>query len=133
VLSDALIAGVLLLCLSAFFVVNAHNVIKGFRGRRGAKVYAELERPSGVPMTLAILGTLAFFCESALFIYMGFSDTSPYTIARSLQLTFPYDACAQSVGVSALCAGCLIFIWSVVARGRYSVSWGMPEDHRLVA
>ena len=132
-LSDALIAGALLLCLSAFFVVNAHNVMKGSRERRGAKVYAELERPSGVSIALAVLGTLSFFCESVFFVYMGFSDSSPYMFARSLQLTFPYDAYVQSVGVLALGAGCLIFMWSVVARGRYSVSWGMPEDHRLVA
>jgi len=132
VLSDAPITGVLLLCLSAFFAVNAHNVMKGFRERRGAKVYAELERLSGVSMTLAVLGTLAFFCESVFFIYLGFSDSSPYIFARSLQLIFPYDVYVQSVGVFALGAGCLIFMWSVVARGRYSVSWGMPEDHRLV-
>lgn len=131
-LSDSLIAGALLLYLSAFFVINAHNVVKGSRERRGAKVYAELEKPSGVPIALAVLGTLAFFCESVLLIYLGFSDFSPYTIARSLQLTFPYDAPVQSVGVLVLGAGFLIFIWSVVARGRYSVSWGMPEDHRLV-
>ncbi len=131
-LSDSLIAGALFLYLSAFFVINAHNVVKGSRERRGAKVYAELEKPSGVPIALAVLGTLAFFCESVLLIYLGFSDFSPYTIARSLQLTFPYDAPAQSVGVLVLGAGFLIFIWSVVARGRYSVSWGMPEDHRLV-
>lgn len=131
-LSDALIAGALLLSLSAFFVVNAHNVVKGSRERRGAKIYAELERPSGVSMALAVLGTRAFFFESVLFIYLVFSDSSPYTIARSLQLMFPYDACVQSVGVLALSAGCLTFIWSVVARGRYSVSWGMPEDQRLV-
>ena len=131
-LSDALIAGALLLCLSAFFVINAHNMVRGSRERRGAKAHAELERPGGVPMTLTTIGTLAFFCESVMFIYLGFSDSSPYTLVKTLQLTFLHDACVQSVGVIALVAGCLIFIWSVIARGRYSVSWGMPEDHRLV-
>jgi protein-S-isoprenylcysteine O-methyltransferase Ste14 len=28
--------------------------------------------------------------------------------------------------------GFLLFIWSVVARGRYSLSWAMPRDHALV-
>lgn len=104
-LSEALLAGALLVCLSEFFAVNAHNVMKGLGERRGAKVHAELERPSGVFTTLADLGTLAFFCESVLFIYLGLSDSSPHLLARSLQLTFPYDAYAQSLGVLALGAG----------------------------
>lgn len=131
-LSDALIAVALLLFLSAFFLVNAHNVMKGFMERSGDRIYAELERPGGPYMALAALGTLAFFFESLLFICLGFSDSSPYQLAGSLQLTFSHDAFVQSVGILAIGAGCLIFIWSVVARGRYSVSWGMPEDQRLV-
>ncbi len=29
-------------------------------------------------------------------------------------------------------AGYMIFLWSVLERGRYSVAWEMAEDHRLV-
>lgn len=28
--------------------------------------------------------------------------------------------------------GYAIFIWSVIARGRYATSWQMPTDHKLV-
>jgi methanethiol S-methyltransferase len=29
-------------------------------------------------------------------------------------------------------AGSVLFMWSVLARGRYSVSWSMPIDQKLV-
>ena len=29
-------------------------------------------------------------------------------------------------------SGVLVFTWSVLSRGRYAVSWAMPEDHVLV-
>jgi len=40
--------------------------------------------------------------------------------------------CAQIVGLVLTGAGYFLFIWSVIARARYAVSWAMTENHRLV-
>lgn len=71
-LPGSIIAGVLLLSLALFFAVNLQNVIKGSRERSGEEIYAEVERPSGVFISLAALGTFAFFAEALLIIYLGF-------------------------------------------------------------
>jgi protein-S-isoprenylcysteine O-methyltransferase Ste14 len=35
-------------------------------------------------------------------------------------------------GLLVMVLGYAIFIWSVLARGRYATSWQMPTDHKLV-
>jgi protein-S-isoprenylcysteine O-methyltransferase Ste14 len=36
------------------------------------------------------------------------------------------------VGLLVMVVGYVIFIWSVLVRGRYAVSWQMPANHKLV-
>jgi protein-S-isoprenylcysteine O-methyltransferase Ste14 len=38
----------------------------------------------------------------------------------------------QLVGMFLTALGYLVFVWSVIARGRYSVAWAMPEHQKLV-
>jgi protein-S-isoprenylcysteine O-methyltransferase Ste14 len=63
-------------------------------------------------------------------VLLGFM--SPDLLRMSLQLRFPLDSSVQVLGLALMGGGFFLFIWSVLARGRYSVSWDMPEDHKLV-
>ena len=129
---EALFAGVLLLYILAFFSINARNVIRGLRARKGMRAYAELERPKGLFMNLAALGTLVFFAEALLFVCLGLTGLGLHLRIRPLQLSFTHDLYVRAAGLVFMGAGFTVFIWSVVARGRYSVSWEMPEGQRLV-
>ncbi len=129
-LSYSLISSIVLFYLSIFLVVNLHNIIGVQRPKRGAKGAKDVARPGDLFLTLAALGTIAFFFEVSVFMFLGF--LCPDVLRMSPQLMFPLDSCVQVIGLALMGGGFLLFIWSVLARGRYSVSWHMPEDHRLV-
>jgi protein-S-isoprenylcysteine O-methyltransferase Ste14 len=132
VLPEATVGGVLLVYLLTFFALNAHNVIMGRRERRNTRAYAELRRPKGFLTTIAVLGTLSFFGESLLYVFLGLSGLGSRLRVALFQLAIPFDSYLQALGLLVMGAGFLLFLWSVSARGRYSVSWEMPDDHRLV-
>jgi protein-S-isoprenylcysteine O-methyltransferase Ste14 len=129
---EALFAGVLLLYILAFFSINARNVIRGLRARKGMRAYAELERPKGLFMNLAALGTLVFFAEALLFVCLGLTGLGLHLRIRPLQLSFTHDLYVRAAGLVFMGVGFTVFVWSVVARGCYSVSWEMPDGQRLV-
>ena len=91
-----------------------------------------MERPEGLFMNLAALGTLVFFAEALLFVCLGLTGLGFYLHIKPLQLSFAHDLYVRAAGVVVMGAGFIVFVWSVVARGRYSVSWEMPEGQRLV-
>jgi protein-S-isoprenylcysteine O-methyltransferase Ste14 len=129
---DALIAVVTLFYLIIFFSINAYYSIRGLRARISIRAYAELERPKNISVNLAALGTLVFFAEAILFVFLGLSGIYSQILVRPLQLSFAYDFHVRTIGLVIMGVGFKLFLWSVVARGRYSVSWEMPEDQRLV-
>ncbi len=45
---------------------------------------------------------------------------------------FPFIFSIQIVGLVLTSVGYFVFVWSVAVRGRYAVSWAMPENQRLV-
>ncbi|MCJ7573207.1 isoprenylcysteine carboxylmethyltransferase family protein [Candidatus Bathyarchaeota archaeon] len=113
-----------------FFGVNLHNVLKWRRVRKEKRAYAEVESPGGLFTTLAIVGTLSFFFEAVVYIVLtllGFGGAF-----KQIQLAFGYSWLLKSVGLILIGSGVLLFVWSVVVRGRYSVSWAMTENHVLV-
>ena len=95
------------------------------------KSYAEVKRPGGSSLILAAMGTLVFFAEAIVLMLIGF-DVEAFRFLSSLNLNIQYDASLQLVGIVLMGAGVFIFVWSVISRGRYAVSWEMPEDHILV-
>ncbi len=99
--------------------------------RRGKEAHAEVERPSGVFISLAALGTFAFFAEALLMIYLG-SVGQIYQFMPALQIEPPFGSTLQTLGLAIVSSGVVVFVWSVVARGRYSVAWEMPDDQQLV-
>jgi len=129
---ETLTASFIVLCLATFFAINFYNLLRFHRGRNDVKVYAEIRRPKSFSLQLAAFGTMLFFLESIMFSFLAFAGfTSPLHIFP-LQLQFQHDSYVQIAGIVLTGAGYFLFIWSVVARGRYAVSWAMSEDHKLV-
>ena len=81
---------------------------------------------------LAAVGTMFFWLESFLYPILVFSSLSFVFQSFPLQLGFPYDFWVQIFGIILTVLGYLLFSWSVIARKKYAVSWGMTEQHRLV-
>jgi len=131
-LPDLLTAVFLALCLLVFCSANVYNLRRYSASKRGVKYKAEVDRPKGLIFTLSALGTITFFLESFFYILLVFSGLQSTLHYFSLQLQFPFDSWVQLTGMLVTAFGYFLFIWSVLARGRYATSWEMPEDQRLV-
>lgn len=131
-LPEIMTASFLVVCLTTFFAVNLYNILKFHRGKRNVKVYAEIKLPRSFILVLAAFGTVLFFLESLLFSFLAFTGLTSAFDVFPLQLRFQHDSYAQIVGIVLSGAGYFLFIWSVVVRGRYAVSWAMAENHKLV-
>lgn len=131
-LPETLVAGFLAACLTIFYGVNVYNLKKFHKVKKGLKYQAEVKLPRGPLFVLAALGTFALFIESASYIILVFVGFHKVLIDSWLQLRFPFDSSVQAVGLFLTAFGYSLFIWSVLARGRYATSWEMPENHKLV-
>jgi protein-S-isoprenylcysteine O-methyltransferase Ste14 len=131
-LPDAAVAAFLASCLSAFFAVNLYNLAKSHKAERGPTREAEVKTPSGPIFAMAAFGTLLFFAESIIYAFLVLLGLQSYLTNSPLQLRFPSDTAVQAVGLFLTAAGYLLFAWSVIARGIYSTSWEMRENHKLV-
>jgi len=129
-LADFFIALVLLVCFVCFASVNLHNILVTRRRKDRAKSVAEVERPGGLIVGVAAFGTLVYFVESFLFQLLVFSGSGSVLLGLPLQL--PSNVYLRFAGVVLTLMGYFLFIWSVIVRGRFSVSWAMPEDQKLV-
>ena len=117
-------------CLTAFFTINLHNMLKTRKNADTA--YAEVERPGEFAVLLAAFGTVLFFAESFLYVILVFGGRLEVFNAYFLMLSFPCMSCVRGVGLAVMVFGYFLFLWSAVARGRYATSWEMPRNHRLV-
>jgi len=130
-LPDSLVAGFSVTLLTTFWLVNTYNLARKRKVSRQPLKRSTI-RASEIPyLDFAGLGTLVFWADSLLFPFIVFTGFIPMN-TFPLRLAFPYDSIVQVGGLVLLAAGYVLFIWSVIARGRYAVSWDMPEDHKLV-
>jgi protein-S-isoprenylcysteine O-methyltransferase Ste14 len=131
-LQGATVAGFLAVCLTGFFTVNMYNMVRkaSARGRGTAK--AEIELSYGLTFTLAALGTGAFFLLSILYIGLVIAGVEHFVAEGPLRLGFPFDSWAQLSGMIVSVIGYAVFLWSVLARGKYATSWEMPSEQKLV-
>ena len=130
-MTEAAVALVLLTSLGFFFSVNLINIVK-FRGQRGRmRVYAEVERPVGLIVGLAAAGTMIYFLEVLLYLSLVFTDLLSMTQALPF-LFFSLGIYVKIMGLVLTLIGTFVFIWSVIVRGRYAVSWEMSEEQKLV-
>jgi len=131
-LPEPFVAGLLAVCLIIFYGLNLYNFKRFRRLKKGLKYKAEVELPRGPVFVLAALGTFAFFMISAFYVILVLAGFHKVLIDSPLQLRFPFDSWVQVAGLSLTAFGYFLFIWSVLARGRYATSWEMPENHKLV-
>jgi protein-S-isoprenylcysteine O-methyltransferase Ste14 len=131
-LIETVVAVFLLFWLGCFFSVNLHNTVKRQKLRSGEKVYAEVERPSGSTIGLATVGTLVYFLEVLSYLCLVFTGLIFGLRDFPFLFQFPFMSSIQILGLVLTSVGYSVFIWSVAVRGRYAVSWQMPENQRLV-
>jgi len=131
-LTETVVAVFLLFWLGCFFSVNLYNVVKGQKVRKSEKVCAEVEHPVGFIMGLAAVGTLVYFLEVFSYLFLVFSDFIFVLRDFPFLFQFPFIFHIQILGLVLTSVGYFVFIWSVFVRGKYAVSWAMPENQRLV-
>lgn len=109
-----------------------YNLRRHDASKKGVKYETEVERPKGFIFALSALGTIIFFLESFFYVLLVFAGVHATLCSSFLQFQFPFDSWVQLVGMFMTGFGYFLFVWSVLARGRYATSWEMPEDQKLV-
>lgn len=131
-LIETVMAAFLLTCLACFFSFNLYNILIVHKRKGDEKAYAEVERPSSFAVNLAAVGTIAYFLEALLYLFLVFTSLLFVLYIFPLYIQLPFVFYMQIFGLVFTFAGYFLFIWSVAARGKYSVSWEMPEKQKLV-
>lgn len=119
-------------CLLAFIAVNLDNLLRYHTIRSATSGRPQIEKQIRIPLILAGVGTIAFFLESFLFVLLGFFEIEQLSFIFSLDFGTRRIGMLEPLGLPVMVLGYVIFIWSVVVRGRHATSWQMPADHRLV-
>ncbi|MFP3985536.1 MAG: methyltransferase family protein, partial [Candidatus Bathyarchaeia archaeon] len=120
------------ICLTVFVSVSLYNLKRSAASKDGVRFEAEVERPSGIFVVFAFFGTAAFFLETVLYILLTFVGFETLMSDSVLQICFPFDSWVQLAGSVLIAFAYALFVWSILARGRYATSWSMPEDQKLV-
>jgi len=131
-LTETIVAVFLLICIGCFFSVALYNIFRVHRLKSRVKAYAEVKRPSDFVVGFAALGTFAYFLEVLLYLFLVFTGLYSVLSTLSFHFNFPFILHLQLLGLVLTATGYFIFIWSVIVRGKYAVSWEMPENHMLV-
>jgi protein-S-isoprenylcysteine O-methyltransferase Ste14 len=118
-------------CLLLFVAINLDNLLRYYTRRSAISERPELEKRIVVPLSLAGIGTIAFFLESFLYVLLGFSIDLLRPFAF-LSFGMVQLGLLELFGLLVMVLGYALFIWSVVARGQYATSWQMPVNHKLV-
>lgn len=131
-LGETGVAAYLLIWLTLFFSVNLRSILRFHRRQSDAKTSGETARPFSLAVALAALGTFAYFAVVLLFSFTVLAGQEPVVIGLSLGYELPFMIYVQVLGLGLTALGYVTFMWSVIARGRYAVSWDMPENQKLV-
>ncbi len=131
---DVFSAFVLIACLICFFTLNVLNILIHHRHRSDRRYRkGEVSRPPEYPVfMLAAFGTIVFWIEVLLYPLLVLTGLFSEAKFSSLRINLPYNQFLRWIGLGLLVFGFFLFSWSVLSRGRYSVSWEMSEDHVLV-
>jgi len=122
----------LLSCLAFFVSVNLYNILVTHKRGGTVKSYAEVEHPSSPKVALAAIGTFAYFLEVSAYLFLVFTGRSHLLYIPPFYFQLPFPICIQVLGFAFTLFGYYISLWSVIVRGKYAVSWKMPENHKLV-
>jgi len=130
-LPDSLVAGFSIVLLAALLLVNIYNIGTTRKSPRPVRRSSRRAEETNY-FYLAAFGTLVFGVDSLLFPFIALTGFLSFVNAFPFRIAFLFDEVVQVGGLALLTAGYSLFAWSVIARGRYAVSWDMPEDHKLV-
>lgn len=83
-------------------------------------------------MGLAALGTFVYFLDAFVFIFLAFVGLGHLLSGLSFGFAFSLALMFQVLGIILTALGYFVFMWSVIVRGRYAVSWAMPGSQELV-
>lgn len=131
-LAETGVAAYLIIWLVLFFSVNLRSILKFRRRASAAKTSGETTRPFNLAVAFAALGTFVYFAVVVLFSFLVLAGQEPVVIGLSLGYGLPFMIYVQVLGLGLTALGYVTFIWSVIARGKYAVSWDMPENQKLV-
>jgi protein-S-isoprenylcysteine O-methyltransferase Ste14 len=130
--TEPFIAGFMVSCLGCFFSVNLHNILRVHKRAERAQSRAEVDRPSGIAVSIAAAGTFIYFVDALTYPFLVFTDLFSLVDNFPVYVEHNFVLYLQIPGLVLTGVGYSLFIWSVVARGRYAVSWEMPNSHKLV-
>ena len=108
---------IILTGLFIFWGISLQNVLKNKDTIGGDRT----QSPMSIGFILAASGTIYLFAETLALIALDLTGN----LALSLDVI-------QGLGLVLFFFGCVIHAWSVAVRGRYAVSWAMPEEQRLI-
>lgn len=131
-LAEIIVGSFLLVCLGSFFSVNVYDVLRFHKGNEDSQPHAEVRRPSTLIVFLAGFGTFVHFAEALFYPLIALTDMISLQNAFSLGYDFSFLPYGRIIGVTLTGTGHALFIWSVIARGKYATSWAMRDNHRLV-
>jgi protein-S-isoprenylcysteine O-methyltransferase Ste14 len=131
-LAETGVAAYLLIWLTLFFSVNLRSILKFRRRASDAKTSGEIERPFSLAVALVALGTFVYFAAVLLFSFAVLAGQESVVIVLSLGYEQSFMIYVQVLGLGLTALGYVVFMWSVIARGKYAVSWDMPENQKLV-
>ncbi len=115
---------IITVALAIFWGVSLKNVLLNWGTRAGRNAGNNPLSPS---FTIALVGTLALFAESLVYVYLDLNGST--WIGGSL---FVPTLTVQIFGSLFYALGAVFHAWSVWVRGMYAVSWAMSSDHRLI-
>ena len=115
---------IVIVSLTLFWGVSFQNVLRN-RGTKAGRNAGE--NPLSPSFTIALVGTLALFAESLVYVYLGLTGT-----IKVIGSFFVPTLTVQIFGSILYALGAVLHSWSVRVRGIYAVSWEMHADHRLI-
>jgi protein-S-isoprenylcysteine O-methyltransferase Ste14 len=131
-LMETVMACFLLACLVIFFSINLHNVLVVHKHADKTTPHAEVDHPSGLIFNLAAIGTIVYFVEAASYPILILTNSISVLSVAGFNVSDTFALYAQILGLLLTALGYFLFLWSVVARGKYTTSWTMRENHKLV-
>lgn len=131
-LMETIIACFLLISLGLFFSINLHNILVMHRSDDGVRSRAEINMPSDFVVSVAALGTFAYFFEALSYPFLVLANLPSLLSVFTFSLPTALAFSMQVLGLLLTAIGYFLFLWSIIVRGRYATSWAMRNNHKLV-
>ncbi|MGA9387574.1 MAG: isoprenylcysteine carboxylmethyltransferase family protein [Candidatus Bathyarchaeia archaeon] len=131
-LMETITACFLLISLGLFFSINLHNILVMHRSDDSVRSRAEIDTPSDFVVSVAALGTFAYFFEALSYPFLVLANLPSLLSVFTFSLPTTLAFSTQVLGLLLTAIGYFLFLWSIIVRGRYATSWAMRNNHKLV-